>query len=92
MDEVEGYIMILLETNDLYFNTQVYFKNNLMGDLPNNDKVWRQTYHAWLKSQGAVIVKSNHNLVCNVLGVAPFSDKFGFENEQDATMFVLRWS
>lgn len=92
MDEVEGYTMILLETNDLYFNTQVYFRNNLMDDLPNDDKVWREAYHIWLKSQGAVIVKSNHNLVRNVLGVAPFNDKFGFENEQDATMFVLRWS
>ena len=84
--------MILLETNDLYYNTQVYFRKNLMDDLPNDDKAWREAYHAWLKSQGAVIVKSEEDLIRNVLDVAPFYDKFGFENESDATIFVLRWS
>lgn len=84
--------MILLETNDLYFNTQVYFKKHLMNDLPNDDKVWRESYHAWLKTQGAVIIKSKKDLLSNALGVTPFYDKFGFENEHDATLFVLRWS
>ena len=84
--------MIFLNTDKLYFNTQVYFKNNLMGDLPNDDKAWREAYHAWLKSQGAAIVKSNKDLVRNVLGVAPFNDKFGFENEHDAVIFKMKWS
>lgn len=84
--------MTLLDTNKLYFNTQIYFKNNFIDELPNDDKVWREVYHTWLKSQGAIIVKSEKDLVRNVLGVAPFNDKFGFENEHDATMLVLRWA
>lgn len=84
--------MILLDTDELYFNTQVYFRKNLMDDLPNDDKAWREAYHAWLKSQGAVIVNSSGDLIRNALGIAPSYDKFGFENEHDATMFVLRWS
>lgn len=84
--------MILIDTNDLYYNTQVYFRKNLMDDLPNDDKVWCEEYHKWLKSQGAKIVFSKSDLIRNALGVAPGYDKFGFENEHDATLFVLRWS
>lgn len=84
--------MILLENSELYYNTQVYFRKNLMDDLLNDDKAWSKAYHAWLKSQGAVIVKSDNDLLRTSLDVAPGYDKFGFENEQDATMFVLRWS
>lgn len=83
--------MIFLENIELYYNTQVYFRKNLMDDLPNDDKAWSKAYHAWLKSQGAVIVKSDKCLIQTSLGVSPGYDKFGFENEQDATMFVLRW-
>lgn len=83
--------MILLDTNELYYNTQVYFRKNLMDDLPNDDDVWREEYHKWLKSQGAKIVFSKE-LIRNILGIAPGYDKFGFENEHDATLFVLKWS
>ncbi len=84
--------MILIDTNELYYNTQVYFRKNLMDDLPNDDKVWCEEYHKWLKSQGVVIVNSSGDLIRNALGIAPGYDKFGFENEHDATIFVLRWS
>jgi hypothetical protein len=84
--------VIYLETGDLYYNTQVYFKKNLMADLPNDDKAWQKSYHAWLETQGAVIVNSSFDLIRNALGVAPGYDKFGFENESDATLFVLKWA
>jgi hypothetical protein len=84
--------MIYLETGDLYYNTQVYFRKNLMDDLPNDDKAWREAYHTWLETQGAVIIISPLDLIRNVLGVAPSYDKFGFKNESDATLFVLKWS
>lgn len=84
---------MLLDTEDLYYNTQVYFRHHILETLPNDDRVWRDEYHAWLKSQGAVIVK-DHNLrvLTNSLGVSPGYDKFGFKNEQDATLFILRWA
>jgi len=84
--------MIYLETGDLYYNTQVYFRKNLMDDLPNDDKAWKKAYHVWLKTQGAVIINLNTPYIRNALGVAPGYDKFGFENESDATLFVLKWS
>ena len=85
--------MITLETNDLYYNTQVYFRKHYIDNLPNDDKVWGQEYHKWLAAQGAIIVKNKQEVFLrNSLGVAPYYDKFGFENERDATMFILRWS
>jgi hypothetical protein len=84
--------MIYLETGALYYNTQVYFRKNLMDDLPNDDKAWQKSYHAWLETQGAVIINLNTPYIRNALGVAPGYDKFGFENESDATLFVLKWA
>lgn len=86
--------MILLETNDLYYNTQVYFRKNHWINMPNHERVWAERYHKWLAEQGCAIVltKSDIEVVRNSLGISPGYDKFGFENERDATMFVLRWS
>lgn len=84
--------MILLETNDIYYNTQVYFRKNLMDGLPNNDKAWAKAYHAWLKTQGAVIVTYHGDVLHNSLGIAPGFDYFGFKDPKDATWFRLRWS
>lgn len=62
--------------------------------MPNHERVWAERYRKWLAEQGCVIVltKSDYEVVRNSLGVAPGYDKFGFENEHDATIFVLRWS
>lgn len=84
--------MILLKTDDLYFNTQIYFRKHYMDDLPNDDNIWRIEYHKWLKTQGAVILGPVRSCVKNSLGVSPGYDQFAFENESDATLFVLRWS
>lgn len=84
--------MILLETNELYHNSMDYFRNNIMTELPNDDRIWREVYHEWLQKQGAVIVKSEKGTLANAVGVRPGFDKFGFEDECDATWFILRWS
>lgn len=85
--------MILLAMNEVYYNTQVYFRRHHMDNLPNDDKIWAAEYRNWLKSQGAVIVEPTMlNLTRNGLGVAPHFDKFGFERQEDATVFALRWS
>lgn len=88
--------MILLETEELYYSTQVYFRKNLWINMPQNENVWATRYNKWLRTQGCVIVKldgpNGIPVVRNVLGVAPGHDKFGFERPEDATLFKLRWS
>lgn len=86
--------MILLETSsNLYYNTQLYFRKNMLESLANDDREWAEAYARWLATQGAVLIKDNNkSLLRNGLGVAPGYDKFGFTNPADATVFLLRWS
>jgi hypothetical protein len=84
--------MKLIDNIDIYYNTQVYFRNNCMDSLPNDDKAWAAAYRDWLKSQGATIVHGAGDLIKNSLGFCPFFDKFGFEHNSDFTMFLLKWS
>lgn len=83
--------MILLEINQMYYNTQVYFRKNHIDKLPNDDKIWAKEYSKWLAEQGCFIVHSNDRVLRNSLGVAPHYDKFGFKREEDAVQFTLRW-
>ena len=78
----------------IYYNTQVYFRKHFIDDLPNDDKEWAKAYHAWLKEQGATVVPppNKQNLLATALGVSPYYDHFCFENDHDATVFVLKWS
>lgn len=91
--------MILVPTDDpIYFNTRRWFRNKLisfdprvMGEIGDFDVYFR--YKHWLAKQGAQIIKHpNRTLITDWLGVAPGYDKFEFQREQDATMFILRWS
>ena len=78
---------------DLWYNLQIHFKNNIMPNLENDDRVWAFAFRRWLKEQGADIEPAmNQRYMRNSLGIAPHYDKLVFENEQDATMFTLRWS
>jgi hypothetical protein len=76
----------------MYYNTQVYFREHYIDDLPNDDRAWAEKYKEWLAEQGCVIIHTNDRVLRNSLGIAPWYDKFSFENPEDATMFVLRWS
>lgn len=84
--------MILLPCGDLYYNTQVYFRQHIVDQLPNNDRIWAQAYRDWLALQGCEIILSNNRALRNSLGVSPLYDSFGFCNDHDATVFALRWA
>ena len=87
--------MIRIECGKLYYNTQVYFAKNFVTHLPNDDKEWAKAYHAWIKDQGAIIHRytySKSKSYRTALGVDPENDCFAFENDSDATIFILRWS
>ena len=84
--------MILLPCGDLYYNTQVYFRQHIVDQLPNDTHVWAQAYRDWLAEQGCEIILSNNRALRNSLGVAPWYDSFGFSNDHDATVFALRWT
>ena len=84
--------MTYIETTQIYYNTRLYFRDHIMDTLPNNQTDWYYGYRSWLAEQGCAIVKyAEKDLAVDALGVSPGYDRFGFENEQDATMFMLRW-
>lgn len=63
-----------------------------MDKLLNCEHAWALAYREWLATQGAVIIRSERKLIRNILDVAPGFDKFGFEDEAAAAVFILRWS
>lgn len=81
----------ILCSNDVYYNTQVWFAKNIVPGLPNNDQDWAQTYEKWILEQGAVVVRSDRDIVRNAIGIAPGYDHLVFERDEDLTMFMLRW-
>jgi hypothetical protein len=86
--------MTYLETDQLHFITRKYFRDVVLETLPNNETDWYNGYRSWLAEQGCEIVKLNpgRDFAVDILGVAPGYDKFAFADEQDATLFLLRWS
>ena len=86
--------MTYLETDQLHFITRKYFRDHIIETLPNNETDWYNGYRSWLAEQGREIVKLNpgRDFVVDILGVAPGYDQFAFADEQDATLFLLRWS
>lgn len=86
--------MILLPTDQLYYNTRVWFAANIVNSLPNDQQSWIEAYKIWLASQGAAIKKfqSNNPRVVDGLGIVPGYDQFEFEHEEDAVLFALRWA
>jgi hypothetical protein len=85
-------VMIYLETDNLYYNSQVWFAEHILPNLINNESAWAFAYRKWIKEQGATIVPHVPQMLVNSLGISPGYDKFKFDNEQDAVMFTLRWS
>ena len=75
-------------------NIQVWYRHNRLVNLANDDRVWREDFRAWLKEQGCEIDPGpgNNRLLRNGLGIAPHYDRLRFEDDRDATVFILRWS
>jgi hypothetical protein len=74
------------------YNTFVHFRKHYISSLPNDDAVWSSAYSVWLGSQGAKILKANLDVQRNSLDFNPMYDKLVFENDEDATAFLLKWS
>jgi hypothetical protein len=88
-------VMIYLPTENLYYNARIYFRNNIMDTLPNDDREWKKAFSEWLGEQGCQIAlpeKMDRLLAEDVLGVAPGYYRLCFVREEDAVMFVLRWA
>ena len=47
--------MKYIQDFELWYTLQIYFKNNIMPNLVNDDKVWAHEFRRWLKEQGAEI-------------------------------------
>jgi hypothetical protein len=84
--------MIIIDNIDVIYNTFVYFGEHYIPDLPNNDVIWASLYNEWLGNQGAKILKANLDVQRNSLDFNPMYDKLVFENDEDATAFLLKWS
>lgn len=85
--------MKYIDDPDIWYNLQIHFSNNFIPHLEHDDRVWAMAFRRWLKDQGADIeMVMNQRLVRNSFGIAPRYDRLVFENDGDATMFVLRWS
>ena len=86
--------MIYLDTAQLYYSNRKYFRDHIIDSLPNNETDWYNGYRSWLAEQGCEIVRLNPDqyFVVDILGVAPGYDLFGFQREEDAVMFVLKYS
>lgn len=81
--------MVRLPTDRLYYNSANYFFEHHTDGVLDYELV--SAFDQWLQSQNTFIVKSNPNLIRNDLGIAPGFDEFGFDNEEDAIIFKLRW-
>lgn len=87
--------MILLPTDQIYYNTRAWFAKNILKSLPNDDQSWYEVYRIWLASQGATIKKfqfTDDQRVVDGLGVAPGYDQFEFAIDENAIIFLLKWS
>lgn len=81
-----------IKDSNIFYNLQVYFKNNFLDQLPNDDKVWSAAFSRWLAEQGCKIEHHHARLIRNSLGIAPHYDSLVFEDERLYTMFLLRWA
>jgi hypothetical protein len=87
-----GHSMIIINDISVMYNTFMYFRKHYIPDLPNDDETWASVYNEWLGSQGAKILKTNLDILRNGLDFNPVYDKLVFENDADATLFLLKWS
>lgn len=84
--------MVYLSTDPLYFNLRRYFVRHYHDYPPTNWYKLKLEFQSWIESQGAIIVHSEKGVIRNSLGLAPGFDLFGFEREEDAIIFALKWS
>jgi hypothetical protein len=79
-------------STDIYYNTQIWFARNILPGLPNDNNAWARAYSKWMLGQGAVVERSDRDVIRNGIGIAPGYDYLVFDRDEDLTMFALRWS
>jgi len=93
--------MIKVPTNKLYYNIRQYYAAEVL-----SKELYKEIYSVnahlnfknWLKGQGANLIKYDFgndvsiSRITDSFGISPGYDYFEFENDQEATAFVLRWS
>jgi hypothetical protein len=94
--------MVLVEVDMTYIyslkvicNVQVWYRQNCIDDLPNDSSIWSREFRKWLAVQGCEI-EHDEDEFCrslrNGLGISLGYDRLKFEQDADATAFLLRWS
>jgi hypothetical protein len=82
-----------VDNTTVIYNIQVWFRQNCIDNLPNDSCVWASEFRQWLAEQGGEIELNNaHAYLRNSLEIAPGYDRIKFERNEDATVFLLRWS
>lgn len=87
--------MTYIDDLRVIYNVQVWFRENFIDDLPNDSDIWSREFRKWLADQGCEIdneVSQATRMIRNSLGLAPGYDRFKFNRNEDAVIFVLRWS
>jgi len=84
--------MTYIKNLTVIHNIQVWFRQNCMDDLPNDDVIWAREFRQWLSDQGCEIVLNEKEYLRNALNIAPGYDRLKFERDEDATAFLLRWA
>lgn len=89
-------IVVILETNQsYYYNARNYWFSNHSGPVvdKHGNRQNQIYFRNWIKNQGAEICDpSDYILVYDSAGVAPGYTKLRFEDDEQATFFVLKWS
>lgn len=87
---------IAIPAKEIYYTARIYFRKEILPNMPNDDNIWREEFRRWLASQGARINSfrgvNNRSLLIDSFGVSPGYDTIEFEDERLASLFVLRWS
>ena len=84
--------MTYIDNVSVIYNIQVWFRKNCIDDLPNDSDIWAREFRKWLAEQGGEIEPSKEGYLRNSLEIAPGYDRLKFERDEDATLFILRWS
>lgn len=87
--------MICIPTNKLYYKIRQHYTALVTSQPISHPNDLYTHFRTWLKEQGVTLVafKFKDDLrLTDTLGVAPGYDYFQFENDQDAVMFLLKWT
>lgn len=71
---------------------ETWFLNQYRNDDIDDYQQISEDFLIWLRAQGCEIERSELKLLRDSLGIAQGYDRLRFDNEQDAVVFLLKWS